>query len=109
LVDFGECTNITVINLSPALPKGTFVKIQPHMTKFIQLSNPKAVLEKSLRSFSCITAGDTILISYADTEFDIDVLEVKPNTLDAISLIDTDVQVSNVCKYLEFTYDTFCF
>lgn len=57
------------------------------------LSNPKAVLEKSLRAFSCLTAGETISIYYADTEFDIDILEVKPNTLGAISLIDTDVQV----------------
>ncbi|CEP01449.1 hypothetical protein PBRA_002055 [Plasmodiophora brassicae] len=79
---------------STVLPKGTYVKIQPHATKFIELSNPRAVLEKSLRSYSCLTKGETILISYADTEFLIDIVDVKPeNASNAISLIDTDVQV----------------
>lgn len=34
---------------SATLPKGTYVKIQPHTTDFLDISNPKAVLETSLR------------------------------------------------------------
>jgi ubiquitin fusion degradation protein 1 len=41
-----EC-NLQVRNVS--LPKGTYVKLQPHTTDFINISNPKAVLETTLR------------------------------------------------------------
>lgn len=34
---------------SVPLPKGTYVKLQPHTTDFINISNPKAVLETTLR------------------------------------------------------------
>ena len=34
---------------SASLPKGSYVKIQPHTTDFINISNPKAVLETTLR------------------------------------------------------------
>ena len=39
--------NVQVRNVS--LPKGTYVKLQPHTTDFINISNPKAVLETTLR------------------------------------------------------------
>jgi hypothetical protein len=42
---------------SAALPKGTYVKLQPHSTDFLDISNPRAVLETTLRSFSCLTGG----------------------------------------------------
>jgi ubiquitin fusion degradation protein 1 len=87
----GLSTDQPLTFTSVVLPAGTYAKIQPHQTKFIDLSNPRAVLEKSLRSYSCLTKGDTIIINYADTEFFIDIVDVKP--ADAISLIDTDVQV----------------
>lgn len=32
-----------------SLPKGTYVKLQPHTTDFTNISNPKAVLETTLR------------------------------------------------------------
>jgi ubiquitin fusion degradation protein 1 len=41
-----QCT-MQVRNVS--LPKGTYVKLQPHTTDFINISNPKAVLETTLR------------------------------------------------------------
>ena len=40
---------------SATLQKGSFVKLQPQTTDFIKISNPKAVLEQSLRSFSALT------------------------------------------------------
>ena len=44
-----------VIHLrSASIPKGSFVKLQPQTSDFIQISNPKAVLEKSLGSFSAL-------------------------------------------------------
>lgn len=80
---------ITIRNAN--LPKGTFVKFQPQTSDFIKISNPKAVLEATLRSFTCLTKGDSIAINYNDKTYYIDVLEVAPG--DAISIIETDVNV----------------
>lgn len=45
-----------LVNLkNVSLPKGSFIKIQPHITKFIDIANPKAVLETALRNFTCLT------------------------------------------------------
>ena len=63
---------------SAKLPNGTYVKFRPHKTEFIQLSNPKAVLERHLPKFSCLTKGDTIVVPYQGKKFAIDILELKP-------------------------------
>lgn len=84
-----EGSMITISNVN--LPKGTFVKFQPQTSDFLKISNPKAVLEATLRSFTCLTKGDTIAISYNDRVYYIDVKEVAPG--DAISIIETDVNV----------------
>jgi ubiquitin fusion degradation protein 1 len=57
-----EGTLITVKNVS--LPKATFVKLQPQSVDFLEISNPRAVLEHALRNFSCVTIGDVIQIQY---------------------------------------------
>jgi ubiquitin fusion degradation protein 1 len=38
------------------------MKIQPHETKFIDLPDPKAILERELTNYSCVFKGDTINI-----------------------------------------------
>ena len=38
------------------------IKLRPHQTKFIELNNPKAVLEYQLRNFTCLHEDDTITI-----------------------------------------------
>jgi ubiquitin fusion degradation protein 1 len=63
---------------SAQLPKGRFVKFRPASTDFIRLSNPKAVLEKHLSRFSCLTKGDSICVHYAGKNYFIDVLELQP-------------------------------
>ncbi|KAL4431959.1 hypothetical protein ABPG77_000226 [Micractinium sp. CCAP 211/92] len=76
---------------SATLPKGTFVKLQPHSSDFLDITNPRAVLETTLRSFSCLTVGDTIPINYNNKRYFIDIIEAKPG--DAISVIETDCNV----------------
>lgn len=45
-----------VVRLSSVtLPKGTFVKLQPHSSDFLDITNPRAVLERTLRGFTCLT------------------------------------------------------
>ncbi|KAI4300081.1 hypothetical protein L6164_033498 [Bauhinia variegata] len=73
------------------LPKGTYVKLQPHTKDFLNISDPKAILETSLRKFSCLTTGDTIMVEYNNRKYFIDILETKP--ANAVSIIETDCEV----------------
>jgi ubiquitin fusion degradation protein 1 len=80
---------ITIRNAN--LPKGTYVKFQPQSSDFLAISNPKAVLEATLRGFSCLSKGHAVAITYNEKVYWIDVLEVAPG--DAISIIEADVNV----------------
>ncbi|KAF8406509.1 hypothetical protein HHK36_008598 [Tetracentron sinense] len=98
------------------LPKGTYVKLQPHTKDFLDISNPKAMvrdlvvccqdisvipghgkdkrvqnLETTLRNFSCLTTGDSIMVAYNNRKYYIDIVETKPSN--AISIIETDCEV----------------
>ena len=73
------------------LPKGTFVKLRPQTKDFLDISNPKAVLETTLRGYTCLTVNDTILINYNNKRYFIDIVEAKPGN--AISIVDTDCEV----------------
>lgn len=73
------------------LPKGTYVKLQPHTKDFLDISNPKAVLETTLRNFSCLTTNDSIMVSYNNRYYYLDVIDTKPSS--AISIMDTDCEL----------------
>lgn len=79
---------------STDLPPGQFIKLQPQNTNFLDISDPKAVLETAFRGFSCLTLGDIFTFSYNDTVYEIAVLEVKPEgDKKAISVQETDLEV----------------
>merc|ERR1719181_708688 len=80
---------LSVKNVS--LPKATFVKFKPQSVDFLDISNPRAVLEKQLRMFSCVTTGDQICLPYNDKRFYIEVVEVKPK--EAACIIECDCNV----------------
>ncbi|KAF1322245.1 Ubiquitin fusion degradation protein, partial [Globisporangium splendens] len=80
---------INIQNIS--LPKATFVKIRPQSQDFLDITNPRAVLEASLRKFSCLTIGDTICLKYNNKNFLLDVREVRPAP--AACIIETDCEV----------------
>lgn len=48
-------------------------------------------LEKTLRNFSCLTTGDSIMVAYNNKKYYIDIVETKPSN--AISIIETDCEV----------------
>lgn len=85
----GEGDIIKVTNTS--LPKGTFVKLQPVSKDFLEVHNPRAVLENSLRHFATLTKGDNIVINYNKKKFEIEIVETKPS--DAVSIIEADIEV----------------
>lgn len=76
---------------SISLPVATFSKFQPQSVDFLDITNPKAVLENELRSFACLTKGDVIAISYNDRIYELCVLETKPGS--AVSIIECDMNV----------------
>ncbi|CDR43398.1 CYFA0S12e00100g1_1 [Cyberlindnera fabianii] len=75
------------------VPLGKFVKIEPQSVDFLDISDPKAVLENVLRNFATLTIGDIIEISYNNKIYGIKVLEVKPdNSFNSICVIETDLE-----------------
>jgi ubiquitin fusion degradation protein 1 len=84
-----EGSLITVTNVS--LPKATFVKLQPQSTDFLEISNPRAVLEHALRNYSCVTVHDIIQIPYNGKNYHFELKDVQPGP--AACIIETDCQV----------------
>lgn len=81
--------------MSTDLPSGSFIKLQAQSTNFLDISDPKAVLENAFRNFSCLTRGDIFTFAYNDQIFEMAVLETKPGTAKngAISVLETDLEV----------------
>lgn len=70
-------------------PSGSWAKFQPMSTKFTQISDPRAVLEISLRSYICLTNGDTITIYYNGEIFELKITGTKPSN--TIMIHDCDI------------------
>lgn len=73
------------------LPVATFSKFQPQSVDFLDITNPKAVLENALRNYACLTTGDVIAISYNDKIYEVCVLETQPDN--AVTIIECDMRV----------------
>merc|ERR1712153_128188 len=84
---------LTVRNAS--LEKGSFVKFRPQSKSFIELANPRAVLERTMSKFACLTQNQTVRIFYNNKTYDIDVCELKANNrpVDAVSIFEADINV----------------
>ncbi|KAG7092549.1 hypothetical protein E1B28_008898 [Marasmius oreades] len=74
------------------LPKGKLVKLQAQSVHFLEISDPKAVLEQALRNFSALTQGDMIEIIYNSIRFELLLMESSPGG-GGISILDTDLEV----------------
>lgn len=89
-LETGDLVQIKSTDLSPA----ALVKLQPQDTNFLDITDPKAVLEQAFRNFSTLTQGDIFSFSYNDTIYDVAVLEVKPTSEKmGVSMLETDVEV----------------
>ncbi|PMD38772.1 putative ubiquitin fusion degradation protein 1 [Hyaloscypha variabilis F] len=90
LLETGDLVQIK----STDLPSASLVKLQPQDTNFLDITDPKAVLEKAFRQFSTVTKGDIFSFKYNDTIYDVAVLEVKPTSDKlGVSMLETDVSV----------------
>ncbi|KAG0678142.1 ubiquitin fusion degradation protein [Pichia californica] len=83
----------TVIKIETTdLPQGNFVKLEPQSTDFLEITDPKAVLENALRNFTTLTVGDIIELNYNNHIYQIKILEVKPESSHGgICVIETDL------------------
>lgn len=77
---------------SVTLPVARFSKFQPLSSEFLDITNPKAVLENSLRNFACLSKNDIIAIKYNGNVYELRVLETEPD--DAVTIIECDMNVS---------------
>uniref|UniRef100_A0A0D9UWN6 Uncharacterized protein n=1 Tax=Leersia perrieri TaxID=77586 RepID=A0A0D9UWN6_9ORYZ len=100
--------NDLVLLQSKALPKATFVKLQPHTSDFVNLPEPRYLLEYSFRKYVCLTTGETIAMKSPEGEktYYLNVLETQP--ADAICTLETDCNVNfetalNNTKLMAFT------
>ena len=100
LIEEGQL--ITVMNVS--LPKATFVKLQPQSVDFLEISNPRAVLEHALRNFSCVTLDDTIQIPYNNKNFHFTLKDVQPSPAACIIETDCNVDFDAPVGYVEPDY-----
>ncbi|KAK7088801.1 ubiquitin recognition factor in ER-associated degradation protein 1-like [Littorina saxatilis] len=87
LLDEGGLVQVENMSLSVA----TFAKFQPQAPDFLDITNPKAVLENALRNFACLSQGDVVAIKYNDKVYELCVLETKPGK--AVSIIECDMNV----------------
>ncbi|KAL0241545.1 hypothetical protein GEMRC1_006780 [Eukaryota sp. GEM-RC1] len=85
LLDVQDHVHVEYVNL----PKGTYVKFQPQSVEFLEIDQPKAVLEYLLRQYPTFTVGDVPRIKFGNKTFDLAVLELQP--ANAVSLIETDM------------------
>ena len=89
-LDVGDMIQIKTTSLELA----KLVKLQPQSTNFLEISDPRAVLEKAFRNFAALTKGDVFNFEYNDEVYDMAVLDVKPETEKmGVSMIETDVSV----------------
>lgn len=74
-----------------SLPVASYCKFQPLTVDFLDITDPKVVLEHALRHFSCLTSGDLIAIRYNNRRYELSVIETAPT--DAVSIVECDMRV----------------
>jgi ubiquitin fusion degradation protein 1 len=89
-LDVGDMIQIKTTSLELA----KLVKLQPQSVKFLDVSDPRAVLENAFRNFAAVTKGDIFAFEYNGEMYEMAVLDVKPETPKmGVSMIETDVSV----------------
>lgn len=89
-LDVGDMIQMRTTSLDLA----KLVRLQPQSVNFLDISDPRAVLEKAFRNFATLTAGDVFNFEYNDDVYSVAVLNVKPESEKmGVSMIETDVSV----------------
>lgn len=70
-------------------PVGTYCKIQPQEISWLDITDFKAVLEKSLRSYSTLYEGVLFPLYYNENIYNLKVIQTQPENV--IQIIDCDL------------------
>ena len=73
------------------LPQGGLVKLRPQSRRFIELHNPKQLLEKHFTQYPVLYKGSTIVLRYLEQDFLLDIMDVQDvsgKSVDAISTVN---------------------
>lgn len=82
------------VNQKIDIPKGEFIKIKPYEKAFIELSNPKVVLERHISQFyPVLSKREIISIEFAGKNHQIEIVETRPGNV---------IQTTNCDINLEF-------
>ncbi len=94
MLDTLQCQPGTLVKIQTTdLPLGSFVKLEPQSVNFLDITDPKAVLENALRNFATLTVNDIIELHYNDQIYKIKILEVKPESeSQGMCVIETDLE-----------------
>ncbi|CAJ0564529.1 unnamed protein product, partial [Mesorhabditis spiculigera] len=76
---------------SAVLPKATYAKLKPQNLEFLQITNPRAMLEVELRKWACLTKDDRIRVVYNEQQLDFIVQDLKPKN--AVCIVECDVNL----------------
>lgn len=76
--------------MSVTLPKAEFIKFKSEDPSFLQLSNPKIVVERYLRDRSTLMFNQTFEIKYIGKIYKFTITELKPEPI--VSLKQADIQ-----------------
>ncbi|GKT35030.1 putative multi-domain containing protein [Aduncisulcus paluster] len=76
---------------SVTIPKASYVKLQAQSCEYLDMSDPRKVLEDHLVGFQCLSVGTTFPILHDGMEHSFKVTALRPSG--AVSLIDTDVNL----------------
>jgi ubiquitin fusion degradation protein 1 len=88
-INSGE--NVAVEYLARPLEKGHFAKFEPLSKNFLDITDPKTVLEHCMRMYVCISRHHVISIYYNRRVYELRITETLPD--DTISIVDTDLEV----------------
>ncbi|KAL7707240.1 ubiquitin fusion degradation protein [Lotmaria passim] len=78
---------------SCSLPPGSLIKLRPHQKALVMFENPRHLLELRLAQYPVLTKGATIVISYLDREFQLDItdiIDMKQSSVNGILTVRAD-------------------
>ena len=93
----------TVVVSLTDLPTATRALFQPQDSKFLDLPNPKVVLEFTLRRYPCLTQGTMLKINFNKKVYNLKVLKTEPAK--AVATLHADVICDFATPVNEFDHN----
>ncbi|KAI9595453.1 ubiquitin fusion degradation protein UFD1-domain-containing protein [Syncephalis fuscata] len=85
----GALINVRLVSL----PKCKLVEFEWQDEAFMDITDPRAVLERALKSYFTLTPGDKIRISYNNRIYDLLVVRIRPEATGGVLMLNTNAVV----------------